>query len=85
MVLNRQEILDWKNNPVTKAFFDQLEDDRDRIANEVIEGAYTGATVDETAQLIAREIGRAQAIQNILEFSIEDLLEDAYEEVEDED
>lgn len=87
MVLTKQEVLEWKHNPVTKRFFEKLETDKKLIAEEVILGAYTGSSVDETAQLIAREIGKAQALHNILEFSIEDLVAEAasVEEEEGED
>lgn len=80
MVVTRQDVLVWKNDAVTQLFFDQLQMDVDRIADSVIRGDYTGATVDETAQLIAREIGKAQAIQTILDFTVEDLLEEAIDE-----
>jgi len=84
VVLNKQDVLNWKNDSVTKAFFAQLAEDRDAIAASIIQGDCTGVTVDQTAQLLAREIGKTQTLQAILDFAVEDLLAVAFEEGDDE-
>lgn len=85
VVLSKREVQEWKANEVTKRFFERLRKDREEIANAVIRGDYTGESVDETAQLLAREIGKAQAIENILEYAVEDLLDEAISTEESEE
>lgn len=79
-MLSKQQVLDWQADPVTKAFLQQLQKDRLELAESVISGDISGETVDETAQLLAREVGKAQAIQNILDFAVEDLLKEAVDD-----
>lgn len=82
-MFNKQEVLDWQHHQVTKAFLLQLQKDRLQLAENVISGDISGESADETAQLLAREVGKAQALQSILDFAVEDLLKEAVETDED--
>jgi len=78
-------VKEWKDHPVTKKFFEFLEGDRERIKETVISGDYTAESAEGTAQLLAQEVGKAKAIQSIIEYAVEDLVEEAIKDEEDDD
>jgi len=83
VVLSKQEVQEWKHNAVTKRYFKGLEDSRRDILEFIAAGGTKKETVDETAQELAGELGKIKAIDDILNFTIEDLLDEAYSEEEE--
>lgn len=77
MVLSKSEVLDWKRNKVTQAAFDLLDDQREKLKEHVITGGATTESVEGTAQLVAKCIGKAEVIDEILNDLIEMMLEEA--------
>ena len=84
-MLTKAEVLDWKRNRVTQAFLDIVDDERERLKEHVITGGATSESVDGTVQLIAKSIGKAEALDEVMTTLIEDLLEEAVGDDEDED
>ena len=85
MVLTKQDVVDWKNNAVTKRYFKGLEDSRKEILEFIAVGGCKQPTIDETAQELAGELGKIKAIDSILNFTVEDLLEEAMSLKEDDE
>lgn len=75
----------WKNNPVTKEWFRRLEVSKYEILDFIAAGGtISQESIDATAQNLAGELGKVKALDDILNFSIEDMVEDAVGEDEDE-
>lgn len=85
MVLSKQEVVDWKHNPVTQEFFSRLKTSKYEILDFIAGGGtLSEVSIDATAQNLAGELGKVKALDDILNYSIEDMVEDAVEENEDE-
>lgn len=86
MVLSKQEVVDWKNHPATKEFFSRLKTSKYEILDFIAEGGVVSEdSIDSTAQNLAGELGKVKALNDILSYSIEDMVEDAVGDNEDED
>ena len=84
-VLSKQEVVDWKHNQVTLNFFAGLEQSKQDIFEYITAGGVVRDSTDGTAQELAGELGKLSAIRDILNFTIEDMIDNAYEEGKDED
>lgn len=84
MVLSKVEISDWKRSKVTQAFFDLIDEQREDLKEHVITGGATAESVDGTSQLVAKCIGKAEALDEVVNELFEMLLEEAIGD-EDED
>lgn len=67
MVVSKSEFIDWKSQSVTKAFIDELIKLIQQAKDSWADGVYTMATIDETVQLNARNIGTVQTLQTLLD------------------
>lgn len=74
--ITEQEWTDWKMNPVTLCFNRRLETFLDSLKQQWVSGNFTAATSDETAQLNAVNIGKAQMAQDLLDLTFETLVEE---------
>lgn len=77
VVLNKQEVQEWKANEVTKRFFNILRESRNNILEYIAAGGTVMESVDQTAQELARELGKVKAIDDILEFTVEEMIDEA--------
>lgn len=84
MVLTKQQVVQWKHDPVTKQAIKWLEEQREILKEYVITGGATAESSEGTAQLIAKSVGKAEVIQEILEYLLEDLVDMAFEEEDSE-
>lgn len=84
VVLNKREVQEWKANEVTKRFFNILRESRNNILEYIAAGGTVMESVDQTAQELARELGKVKAIDDILEFTVEEMIDEAVsvEEIE---
>lgn len=88
MHLTKQEVVDWKNNPVTKEFFSRLQTSKYEILDFIAAGgAMSETSIDATAQNLAGELGKVKALDDILNYAIEDMVDDAvsFEEGEEDE
>jgi hypothetical protein len=65
--------IEWSLNPCTRALRAYLECDQIRFFEQFSNGAFTGSSVDETAQLTAKALGSVQTLDSIHEW-IEDTI-----------
>lgn len=79
-MLSKHDVVQWKNDKVTKVAFDWLREQREQLKEHVITGGATAESVDGTAQLVAKSIGKAEMAQEMLDYFLEDLLESAHED-----
>lgn len=84
VVLSKQDVQDWKHNAVTKRYFEGLKESRNEILEYIAAGGTMGETVDNTAQELAGELGKIKAIDDILNYTIEDLIDEAVSVEEEE-
>lgn len=73
---------EWKNNPLTELIFRALRNKREELKEITISGAGTHPTAEATAISLAHNVGLAEAIEDILEISADDIntmLEPNYE------
>ena len=75
MVVERQ-IIEWRENPVTEAWFQALEARRD----ELDQARYVGETMEETFRVNCKLEGGVQELNAIVEATNEDLVEDLSDE-----
>ena len=66
-VVPKEEFQEWLQHPVTQAFRKYLSNNIRDFQEGWSNGAFTGATSDETIQLNSKAIGQIQILQNILE------------------
>jgi hypothetical protein len=71
MVVTKEEFLEWKEHPATKALLKALRSDREYMKEMVVRG--NTANVEEVK-------GRCNAIISILDLTYEDLVEGARED-----
>lgn len=77
--------MDWKNNPVTLEWFNRLKASKYEILDYIAAGGCISDTsIDATAQNLAGELGKVKALSDIIEYSVEDMVEDAVSTEEDE-
>ena len=74
--ITEQEWTDWKLNPVTICFNRRLEIFLDSLKQQWVSGNFTATTSDETVQLNAVNIGKAQMAQDLLDLQFETLVEE---------
>ena len=72
------DLKQWKNNACTLYFKAVLNELRDDIKENIVRGTYTGDTTDKTAQLLAKAIGIAENLEDVM-YSIESAGEDEKE------
>ena len=77
------DLKQWKHSACTEYFKAVLKDLREDIKENIIRGVYTGDSVDKTAQLLAKAIGQAEMIEDVL-YSIESAGEDENETTDEE-
>lgn len=65
--------VEWSLNPCTRALKAYLECDQIRFFEQFSNGAFTGGSVDETAQLTAKALGSVQTLDSVHEW-IEDTI-----------
>jgi hypothetical protein len=75
--ITEQEWADWRLHPVTAQFHRRLESFLEDLKEQWTQGNFTSTTTDETAQLNALNIGKAQMITDILGLDYETLTGDA--------
>lgn len=85
MVLTKQQVVQWKHDPVTKQVIKWVEEQREMLKEHVISGGASAESTDGTAQLVAKCIGKAEMAQELTEYLLEDLIDMAFEEEEGED
>lgn len=83
VVLSKHDVVQWKNDKVTQAAFDWLREKREQLKEHVITGGASKESVDGTAQLVAKSIGKAEMAEEMLEYFLEDLLELAHEDADE--
>ena len=64
--ITEQEWTDWKMHPVTVQYHKRLEQFLEDLKQQWVSGNFTSSTVDETAQMNASNIGKAQMITDIV-------------------
>jgi len=74
--ITEQEWDDWKINPVTICFNRRLEAFLNSLKQQWVSGNFTAVSSDETAQLNAVNIGKAQMVQDLLDLTFETLVEE---------
>lgn len=74
--VTEQEWADWRLHPVTKQYHRRLEQFLESLKQQWVSGNFTSTTVDETAQLNASNIGKAQMLIDILGMDFETLTGD---------
>ena len=60
------DLKQWKNSVCTLYFKAVLKDLREDIKENIIRGVYTGDSVDKTAQLLAKAIGQAEQLEDVV-------------------
>lgn len=85
MVLTKQQVVQWKHDPVTEQVIRWIEEQREILKEHVISGGASTESTDGTAQLVAKSVGKAEMAQEILEYLLEDLVDISLEEEEYED
>ena len=73
----KEEWDEWLQHPVTIEFRKAMQTRLDELKNDWANGGYTTETVDGTAQLNARSLGKAQMLSDLLEATYEGVTEDA--------
>jgi len=71
-VIHKSEYVDWKNHPVTEAFFANIEE----ILDELEDMMLNGHSVDNHP-LLAQQLGLIRAYRSVIEYS-PDFNEDDY-------
>lgn len=69
--MNKEQIDEWKDHPVTEAFFNKIAEARLEILHNWGNGIYTGETGDATIQLNANAIGQLSGFDQIIEILAE--------------
>jgi len=64
---NRDDVLDWKVNIVTKHFLQTLLVDKDNLVAQWTAGDFTAETADGTSQLNAKALGQLHALEQIIQ------------------
>ena len=59
---------EWQSHPGTQAYLRKLYEDRDSIKEGWANGEYTTESIDGTVQLNSKNIGKAEAIQEMIEY-----------------
>lgn len=83
MVLSKQQVVQWKHDPVTKQVIEWVKEQREDLKEHVISGGASTESTDGTVQLVAKCIGKAEMAQELVEYMIEDLVDMAFEEDEE--
>lgn len=48
-----EEFNEWKNHPVTKAFFEKVREQREGVAEQVLSGRFVGTGPDQDKMVLA--------------------------------
>lgn len=83
VVLSKREVVQWKNDKVTKVALEWIRQQREDLKEHVIGGGASTESAEGTAQLVAKCIGKAEMAEELLEYITEDMLDAAYEESEE--
>lgn len=84
MVISKQQVVRWKSNTVTKAALAWCNESREALKEHIITGGASGRNAEDSALSVAKSIGKAEAFEEMSQYFIEDLLEEAIGE-DDED
>ena len=84
MALTKQEVIRWRDDPVTKEFINGLNVSRNDIFEHLASGGCLRDTTDGTAQELAGELGKLKAIDDTLRYTVEDLIDDSADEESEE-
>lgn len=61
-LVNKEDIVQWKMQPVTKALLSMVREDLNDIKDAWVEGVYTGEDANQTIQLNSQALGKAEAL-----------------------
>ncbi len=65
-MVTKEEFVLWKNHPATIDLFEQIKQKQDELKDYVLFGGTLGELVE---QYTARAVGRAETLQDILEWN----------------
>lgn len=65
-MIEKEEFIQWKSSIVTKMLFEQIKDTQEKLKDFVIFGGTQG---ENSVANTARAVGRAEALQDILEWN----------------
>lgn len=65
--MTKEDFVDWKTNPVTKAFFSAIRENIEGLRDELVPAALNGET-----ELAAAKAGAILALNDVLEYRVED-------------
>lgn len=67
--MTKEDFVDWKSNPVTKAFFAAIREKIEGLKTEMVGSALSGETVDS-----AVKAGAIIALEDVFEYRVEESL-----------
>ena len=79
-MISQAEWTEWKQHPTTIEFFRFLTHVREELKEGLAEGAGTGHSIDESAQLSAKYIGQCQLLKDLDELTYEEMIKEIYGE-----
>lgn len=71
MSLTMEQLAEWKSYETTKKVLKIFEDEMSAIIGTIAEGGILGDTIDSTAQLANRTVGRLEGLKFIFELEEE--------------
>lgn len=64
---DNKELKAWRHAECTIYFRALLEEEREEIKEDIVRGLYTGDSTDKTAQLLAKAIGQAEQLEDVMD------------------